>query len=79
MRLLKTYLFPSVLLIALSIPATAKRGVKAEDYFAFEFINDARISPDGKQVAYVFTFISLLRIARIMRLRFSVKRSGAED
>jgi dipeptidyl aminopeptidase/acylaminoacyl peptidase len=33
------------------------RGVTPEDYFAFEFISDPNISPDGKLVAYVVTKI----------------------
>lgn len=33
------------------------RGVTPEDYFAFEFLNDPHISPDGKLVAYVVTRI----------------------
>jgi dipeptidyl aminopeptidase/acylaminoacyl peptidase len=32
-----------------------RRGVTSEDYFAFQNIGDAHISPDGKQVAYVLT------------------------
>jgi dipeptidyl aminopeptidase/acylaminoacyl peptidase len=48
-------------LLAISIllltPAFAKRGVTPEDYFAFENISDAHISPDGKQAAYVLTTI----------------------
>src|SRR5436309_16125145 len=35
--------------------AQAPRGVTPEDYFAFEFISDPNISPDGKLVAYVVT------------------------
>lgn len=35
--------------------AEGKRGVTPEDYFAFEFASDPRISPDGKLVAYVVT------------------------
>src|SRR5213593_2891643 len=31
------------------------RGITSEDYFAFEFISDPNISPDGKLVAYVVT------------------------
>jgi len=30
--------------------AQAPRGVTPEDYFAFEFISDPNISPDGKRV-----------------------------
>src|SRR5215831_12189683 len=33
------------------------RGITPEDYFAFEFISDPNISPDGKLVAYVVTRI----------------------
>jgi dipeptidyl aminopeptidase/acylaminoacyl peptidase len=42
----------------------AKRGVTAEDYFAFENIGDAHISPDGKQVAYVVTTVDQKRNRR---------------
>src|SRR5579883_3470820 len=54
------------LLIAISIfPANAaKRGVTAEDYFAFESISDPHISPDGKQVAYVLTTVDAKRNRR---------------
>ena len=38
--------------------ALAGRGVTAADYFAFHFLSDARISPDGKQVAYVLTVVN---------------------
>src|ERR1700730_14884943 len=33
------------------------RGITPEDYYAFEFISDPNISPDGKLVAYVVTKI----------------------
>ncbi|MBO0859758.1 MAG: S9 family peptidase [Chloracidobacterium sp.] len=36
-------------------PAQPTRGVTPEDYFAFEFLSDPHISPDGKLVAYVVT------------------------
>jgi len=35
----------------------AQRGITAEDYFAFETISDAHVSPDGKQVAYTVTTV----------------------
>src|SRR5215831_5470253 len=38
--------------LSLSAPVSA-RGVVPEDYFAFEFVNAATLSPDGQQVAYV--------------------------
>src|SRR5205085_6052640 len=34
-----------------------KRGITPEDYFAFEFLSDPNLSPDGKWVAYVVTTI----------------------
>lgn len=50
---------PALALIALSlsVSAFAGRGITAEDYFAFHFIGDARISPDGRNVAYVVTVV----------------------
>ncbi len=55
-----------LLVIALILPsvAFANRGVTAEDYLAFHFVSDARISPDGKQVAYVLTVIDQQRNRR---------------
>jgi dipeptidyl aminopeptidase/acylaminoacyl peptidase len=54
----------SLLLCALSVSSVAqayqaegKRGITPEDYFAFEFISDPHISPDGKLVAYVVTTV----------------------
>jgi dipeptidyl aminopeptidase/acylaminoacyl peptidase len=38
-------------------PTAEKRGVTSADYFAFQNIGDAHISPDGKQVAYVLTTV----------------------
>ena len=41
--------------IAISILAqdSGRRVIAPEDYLAFEFLNDLRVSPDGKTVAYV--------------------------
>ena len=52
----------ALLLLAPLAPARAqveskKRGVTPEDYFAFEFLGDPRISPDGQWVAYVVTTV----------------------
>ena len=44
-------------LLAFSATALANRGVTPEDYLAFHFLSDPRISPDGKQIAYVVTVI----------------------
>src|ERR1044072_7012317 len=40
---------------AISAVSQPSRGITPEDYFAFEFISDPNISPDGKVVAYVVT------------------------
>ncbi|MGB8511031.1 MAG: hypothetical protein WCD76_21855, partial [Pyrinomonadaceae bacterium] len=40
---------------AASQEASKRRGVTPEDYFAFEFLSDPHLSPDGKLVAYVLT------------------------
>src|SRR5437867_3460582 len=53
-------LFGLLLCLACSVStvfAQAPRGITSEDYFAFEFISDPNISPDGKLVAYVVTKI----------------------
>ena len=48
-----------ILTMFLSVPsAFASRGVTPEDYFAFHFLSDAHISPNGKQVAYVLTVVN---------------------
>jgi dipeptidyl aminopeptidase/acylaminoacyl peptidase len=58
-------IFPA-LACGLIVPAIAfaNRGVTPDDYFAFHFLNDAHISPDGKQVAYVMTFVDQQRNRR---------------
>jgi dipeptidyl aminopeptidase/acylaminoacyl peptidase len=40
------------------VHAQTKRGITPEDYFAFEFISDPQLAPDGKEVAYVLTTIN---------------------
>jgi dipeptidyl aminopeptidase/acylaminoacyl peptidase len=50
--------------VAISIPAIAGRGITPEGYFAFRFLSDAHISPDGKQTAYVQTVIDLQKNRR---------------
>jgi len=40
-----------------AVGAAAQRGITAEDYFAIESINDAHLSPDGKQVVYAITTV----------------------
>src|SRR6266849_4308348 len=38
-----------------AVAQPAPRGITAEDYYAFEFLSDPNISPDGKLVAYTVT------------------------
>jgi len=52
-----------LLIMALVLPLAAarqnegRRGTTPEDYYAFAFASDPRLSPDGKLVAYVITTI----------------------
>ena len=46
------------------VKAAEKRGITPEDYFAFQFITDPRISPDGKAVAYVYTTVNQKKNSR---------------
>jgi dipeptidyl aminopeptidase/acylaminoacyl peptidase len=40
-----------------ALQAADRRGITPEDYFSFQFISDAHLSPDAKLVAYVVTTI----------------------
>ena len=44
------------------------RGVTAEDYYAFEFVGDPRLSPGGKWVAYVVTTIDQRQNRRLSQI-----------
>jgi dipeptidyl aminopeptidase/acylaminoacyl peptidase len=61
MRTLRLSMVGCFLLLAGLAPqrlnAQTRRGVAPEDYFAFKFIGDPHISPDGKSVVYVLTVI----------------------
>src|SRR6185369_5837151 len=60
MRVSSKVLFQIFLILVVSASILGQqpsRGITPEDYFAFEFINDANISPDGKLIAYVVTKI----------------------
>src|SRR5438046_1715235 len=64
MRFRSTWVIAAIL--AIGAPAIAdKRGVTAEDYYAFENISDAHISPDGKQVAYALTIVDQKKNRRV--------------
>ena len=43
--------------ISVASPPSNGRGITPEDYFAFEFLSDPRLSPDGKLVSYVVTTV----------------------
>jgi dipeptidyl aminopeptidase/acylaminoacyl peptidase len=55
-RRYRSFALASAVLIGISgssaSRAQTKRGIKPEDYFAFQFISDPQLSPDGKAVAY---------------------------
>jgi dipeptidyl aminopeptidase/acylaminoacyl peptidase len=36
---------------------TGKRGITPEDYYAFQFLNDPHLSPDGERAVYVVTTV----------------------
>src|SRR5690349_11058387 len=44
------------------------RGIKAEDYYAFEFLSDPRLSPDGRWVAYVVTTVEQRQNRRLSQI-----------
>ncbi|MBV9925240.1 MAG: S9 family peptidase [Acidobacteria bacterium] len=44
------------------------RGVTAEDYYAFEFLSDPRLSPDGRWVAYVVTTVDQRQNRRLSQI-----------
>jgi dipeptidyl aminopeptidase/acylaminoacyl peptidase len=45
------------LILSIRVQAADRRGITPEDYFSFQFISDAHLSPDAKLVAYVVTTI----------------------
>ena len=56
------------LLAALCGLAQPRRGVTAEDYFAFETAGDPQLAPDGKTVAYTVTTIDQKTNRRMSRI-----------
>jgi dipeptidyl aminopeptidase/acylaminoacyl peptidase len=52
--LLITFCF---LAMGTTLPAADRRAITPEDYFSFQFISDAHLSPDARLVAYVATTI----------------------
>ena len=56
--------------------SSGRRGVTAEDYFAFEQAGDPRISPDGKSVAYTVATIDRKANRRMSRIWVSPLDGG---
>jgi dipeptidyl aminopeptidase/acylaminoacyl peptidase len=56
-RALVALLASATIAIAALAQDAGKRVITTDDYLAFEFLNDPRVSPDGKTVAYVVTRI----------------------
>src|SRR5215207_4399384 len=48
--------------------ARGQRGITAEDYYAFEFLGDPRLSPDGRWVAYVVTTVEQRQNRRLSQI-----------
>ncbi|MET0623842.1 MAG: S9 family peptidase [Pyrinomonadaceae bacterium] len=48
--------------------AEGRRGITAEDYYAFEFLGDPRLSPDGRWVAYVVTTVDQRQNRRLSQI-----------
>src|SRR3712207_2284002 len=48
--------------------APKQRGITAEDYYAFEFLGDPRLSPDGRWVAYVVTNVDQRQNRRLSQI-----------
>src|SRR5215207_10306242 len=48
--------------------ARGQRGITAEDYYAFEFLGDPRLSPDGRSVAYVVTTVDQRQNRRLSQI-----------
>jgi dipeptidyl aminopeptidase/acylaminoacyl peptidase len=56
-RALVALMASATIAIAALAQDSGKRVITADDYLAFEFLNDPRVSPDGRTVAYVVTRI----------------------
>jgi dipeptidyl aminopeptidase/acylaminoacyl peptidase len=69
---------PALALMFVCAPLLASRGVTAEDYFAFRFIADPAISPDGRQIAYTVTTIDTAANRRVSSVWVVSASGGAE-
>jgi dipeptidyl aminopeptidase/acylaminoacyl peptidase len=48
--------------------ATQQRGITAEDFYAFEFLGDPRLSPDSRWAAYVVTTVDQRQNRRLSQI-----------
>src|SRR5829696_8158792 len=48
--------------------APEQRGITAEDYYAFEFLGDPHLSPEGRWVAYVVTTVDQRQNRRLSQI-----------
>src|ERR1051325_8762086 len=53
-----------------------RRGITAEDYYAFEFLGDPRLSPGGKWVAYVVTTVDQRQNRRLSQIWLAATDGG---
>jgi Tol biopolymer transport system component len=60
------------------LPLLASRGIVAEDCFAFRFVADPSISPDGRQVAYTLTVIDSIANRRVSSIWVVPANGGSE-
>src|SRR5215207_11662741 len=79
--LLKGALAVSLLLSYAAPPLVAQvaqrqRGITAEDYYAFEFLGDPQLSPDGRWVAYVVTTIDQRQNRRLSQIWLAATDGG---
>ena len=56
--------------------APRQRGITAEDYYAFEFLSDPRLSPDGRWVAYVVTTVDQRQNRRLSQIWLAATDGG---
>ena len=67
--LLKGALAVSLLLTCAAAQSVrGPRGITAEDYYAFEFLSDPRLSPDGRWAAYVVTTVDQRQNRRLSQI-----------
>ena len=82
MKLRISFASASLCVIASGFPVgaqqqIARRGITAEDYYSYRFAADPRISPDGKQVAYVVSRVDRARNRRVPSIWIAATDGGS--